>query len=481
MDAEITSLDAVGQAELVARGDVKPAELVEAAIARIERLNPTLNAVVSPQFERAREEAAADDLPEGPLHGVPFLLKDLGAHLENDPVYNGMRVLKEIDWREPNESEFAGRLRRAGCVTLGRTNSPELGLAPTTEPESFGPSHNPWNVDRSPGGSSGGSAAAVAAGLVPAAHASDGGGSIRIPAAHCGLVGLKPTRARTSFGPTLGERWSGFSSEGFVTRSVRDTAAFLDVVAGNVLGDPYTAPPLARPFAEEVGVDPGRLRIGLLAKPPTDVAGDPECAAAARNAAALLESLGHDVDESSPEALQDREAGKGFITVLAAATAQALDAWSGKIGRKIGPDDVEAMTWAVAEIGRKISAPDYVAAINQNHAHSRRILAWWASGYDLLITSTCAAPPPPLGLLKSPSGKPLEGFAKAAPFSVMTSPYNVTGQPAISLPLHWSEDGLPIGVQLVAATGREDVLLRVAAQLEQAQPWANRRPPIFAD
>lgn len=481
MDDEIASMDAVGLAELIARGDVKPSELVEAAISRVERLNPTLNAVISPQFERAREEAESADLPPGPLRGVPFLLKDLGAHLANDPVYNGMRVLKELDWRESSESEFAGRLRRAGCVVLGRTNSPELGLAPTTEPESFGPSRNPWNLEHTPGGSSGGSAAAVAAGFVPAAHASDGGGSIRIPAAHCGLVGLKPTRARTSFGPNIGERWAGFSSEGFVTRSVRDTAAFLDVVSGNVLGDPYTAPPKGRPFAAEVGVDPGRLRIGVLAAAPGNGTTDPECADAAREAATLLESLGHIVDESSPDALQDAEAGVGFVTVLAAATAFALDSVGERIGRALGPEDVEGITWAVAEIGRKISAPEYVATLHRNHLHSRRVLSWWESGYDLLLTPTCAAPPPPLGHFDSASGNPLEGFAKAAPYSVMTSPYNVTGQPAISLPLHWSEAGLPIGVQLVAATGREDVLLRVAAQLEEAQPWIDRRPPVYAD
>jgi amidase len=480
VDAELASLDAVGQVALVARGDLKPAELVDAAIARVEGLNPTLNAVISPQFERAREQALSADLPRGPFRGLPFLLKDLGAHLANDPVYSGMRVLKQLDWREPGETDFAGRLRRAGCVVLGRTNSPELGLAPTTEPVSCGPSRNPWNLDHSPGGSSGGSAAAVAAGLVPVAHASDGGGSIRIPAAHCGLVGLKPTRGRASFGPDIGERWSGFSAEGFVTRSVRDTAAFLDVVAGTAVGDPYTAPPPTRPFAEEVGTNPGRLRIGLLPAPPRDGAIAPECAAAARAAAELLASLGHAIEEASPDALHDPEAGKGFLTVVAASTAHALDACGEKIGRALGPEDVEGITWAVAEMGRGISAAQYIAAVTHNHAHSRRVLAWWESGFDLLLTPTCASPPPPLGHFEAPSGNALEGFARAIPFSVFTSPFNVTGQPAISLPLHWSDAGLPVGVQLVAATGREDVLLRIAAQLEQAQPWAERRPPVHA-
>jgi len=410
---------------------------------------------------------------------VPMLLKDLGAHLAGDPCYNGMRVLKEADWREPAETEFAGRLRRAGAIVLGRTNSPELGLAPTTEPESFGPSRNPWNLDHSPGGSSGGSSAAVAAGLVPVAHASDGGGSIRIPANHCGLVGLKPTRARASFGPDLGERWSGFSCEGFVTRTVRDTAAFLDVVSGNVLGDPYTAPPPARPFLAEVGVDPGCLRIGVLDAPPRGVI-DPACSAAARGAAERLAGLGHHVEDASPPALHEPEAGRGFITVISAATAHALDHWGARLGRSLGAEDVEGITWAVAEMGRKVSAAEYIAAVNENHAWSRRVLAWWASGFDLLVTPTCAAPPSALGHFDAPRERALEGFVRAIPFSTFTSPFNVTGQPAVSLPLHWSEGGLPIGVQLAAATGREDLLVRVASQLEQAQPWADRRPPVFA-
>ena len=480
MTDDLATLDATAQAALVATGECKPTELVEAAIARIERLDPQLNAVISPQFQRARAEAASTDLPRGSFHGVPILLKDLGAHLAGDPVYSGMAVLKDLDWRESGETVFAGRVREAGCLSLGRTNSPELGLAPTTEPASCGPSHNPWNLAHSPGGSSGGSAAAVAAGLVPAAHASDGGGSIRIPAAHCGLVGLKASRGRVSFGPDLGERWAGFSNEGFVTRSVRDTASLLDVVSGGVLGDPYAAAPPERPYADEVAVDPGRLRIGLLPVAPRDVATDAACIAAAHGAAELLASLGHEVEESSPEALQDPRAGSGFLTVVASSTAYALDACGEKIGRSLRPEDVEEITWAVAELGRANSAAQYIAAVAFNHAHSRRILGWWESGFDLLLTPTCAEPPPPLGRFVAASGNALEGFAKAIPFSAFTSPFNVTGQPAISLPLHWSDAGLPIGVQLVAATGREDLLVRVAAQLEQARPWADRRPPVFA-
>jgi len=472
--------DAVGQADLVARGEVTPLQLVEAAIAVAEQLNPKLNAVISPQFERARELAATASLRPGPFYGVPMLLKDLGAHLAGDPVQAGMQILKEIDWHEPGETYFASRLREAGFISLGRTNSPELGLSPTTEPRSHGPSHNPWNLGHSPGGSSGGSAAAVAAGMVAVAHASDGGGSIRIPAAHCGLVGLKPSRGRCSFGPDLGERWGGFSVEGFVTRSVRDAAALLDVVAGPFPGDPYAAAPPPRPFASEVGVDPGRLRIGLMTSPPRDGEIHADCVAAVTGAAQLLESLGHQVSESSPPALEDPAAVKGFLTVIAASIAATLDSWSEKIGRPIGADDVEELTWAIAEQGRAISAQQYLEAVTFNHAHSRRVVSWWDGGFDLLLTPTSAAPPPPLGYLDSTPGNPLQGMARAIPFTVFTSPFNVTGQPAISLPLYRTDARLPIGVQLVAAMGREDLLVRVASQIEQARPWATSIPPVHA-
>ncbi len=478
MADEISLLDLVAQAELVRRGEMKPLELVDAAIARAERLDPELGAIVSAQFERARAEAVSPELPDGPFRGVPYLLKDLGAYLDGDPVYCGMAVLKQAGWRERGESHFAGRLRRAGLISLGRTNSPELGILPTTEPESFGPSRNPWKTTHSPGGSSGGSAAAVAAGVVAAAHASDGGGSIRIPASHCGLVGLKPTRGRNSFGPGLGERWAGCSVEGFVTRSVRDTAALIDIVAGAEPGDPYVAPPPARPYAEEVGADPGRPRIGLMDRAPRDAALHPDCLAAVTTAGRLLESLGHDVGASYPSALDEPEAVKGYLTVVSSSVARALDAWGAKIGRSIGEADVEALTWAVAQAGRSHSAPDYIGAVEANHAFSRRVVGWWETGYDLLLTPTCAAPPPPLGTFAASPENPLEGYVKAAPYGAFTMLFNLTGQPAISLPLHWNDEGLPVGIQLVAATGREDLLLRMASQLEAAQPWAQRLPPL---
>jgi amidase len=479
MSDEYAHLDSTAQAELVRRGEAKPLELVDAAIVRIEELDPSLNAVITRQFERARAEAVSPELPAGPFRGVPFLLKDLGAHLAGDPVYCGMRILKEIDWREPGETHFAAKLRAAGLIGLGRTNSPELGLLPTTEPDSCGPSHNPWKLTHSPGGSSGGSAAAVAAGLVPAAHASDGGGSIRIPANHCGLVGLKGSRGRNSFGPQIGERWGGFSCEGFVTRSVRDGAALADLVAGAMPGDPYTAPPLLRPLADEVGADAGRLRIGMMAASPR-LPVHADCETAVNDAGRLLESLGHRIEQSSPEALANPAAVTGFITVITSATAYALDSWSEKIGRTIGEADVEPLTWAAAELGRAVSAKEYVAAVSLNQAQSRALASWWDGEFDLLLTPTCASPPPPLGHFAASSENPLQGFERSLPFSVFTSSFNVSGQPGISLPLHWNDDGLPIGIQLVAAYGREDLLIRVAAQLEEAKPWKDRRPPLHA-
>jgi amidase len=473
-------LDATAQAELVRRGEAKPAELVDAAIARIERLDPTLGAVITRQFERARAWAAAPDLPQGPFRGVPILLKDLGAHLAGDPVHCGMRALRRAGWCEPGEAYFAERLRLSGAISLGRTNTPELGLLPTTEPEAYGPTRNPWRTTHSAGGSSGGSAAAVAAGLVAAAHASDGGGSIRIPASHCGLVGLKPTRGRSSFGPGLAERWAGCSVEGFVTRSVRDTAALLDVVSGARPGDPYSAPPPQRPFAQEAGAPPGRLRIGAMLRAPRGAALDAHCREAVSATARRLESLGHRVEEAHPEALEETDGVRAFVNIVTVSTARALEAWSARIGAPIGQPDVEPLTWALAEMGRATSGVQYLGAVEAGHAHVRRLAAFWQRGFDLLLTPTCAAPPPPLGHFDPTPENPLAGYAAALPFGLFSSTWNLSGQPAISLPLHQTPDGLPIGIQLVAAVGGEPTLLRVAAQLEQAHPWAGRLPPVHA-
>jgi amidase len=476
---DLAWLDAIDQAELVRRGELSPAELVDAAIARIEKLDPQLNAVILPAFDRARRRAR--ELERGsdaPFRGVPFLMKDLGGAEAGAPYGAGMRLLKDAGFVESEDSHLAMRLRGAGFVSLGRTNTPELGLLPTTEPEAWGATRNPWSPEHSAGGSSGGSAAAVASGMVAAAHASDGGGSIRIPAAHCGLVGLKPTRGRCSFGPSLGERWAGFSCELVVTRSVRDTAALLDVLAGPMPGDPYFAPPPAASFRAAAAADPGRLRVGFLARSPREgISVDPECAEVVRRAARALEGLGHRVEESHPAALEGTEAVGAFVRVVACNVARALEVAGGRVGREVGPNDVEPLTWAVAEHGRTTSVAQYLAALEFVHRLGRRMAGWWEQGFDLLLTPTTAAPPPRLGELGSTPEEPLRGFLRSAPFGAFTSPFNQTGQPALSLPLHRTASGLPVGAQLVAAYGREDLLLAVAGQLERALPWRELRPP----
>lgn len=479
MAGDAAALDATAHAELVRRREATPVELVDAAIARIERLNPRLNAVITATFEKARAQAAGT-LPDGPFRGVPFLLKDLGTHSAGDPYHAGMRFLRELGWVERSDNYLAAKFREAGFVFLGKTNTPELGLQPTTEPDAYGPSRNPWDETRSTGGSSGGAAAAVASGMVPAAHATDGGGSIRIPASECGLVGLKPSRGRNSLGPDVGERWNGCAVEHAVTRSVRDTAAILDALAGPMPGDPYAAPLPARPFAAEVGADPGRLRVGVLLHAPGGTSVDGDCVAAAAQTGRLLESLGHGVEESHPEGLGEPEMLRAFGMIVTASIARALDAWGERTGRPIGRDDVEPMTWAVAELGRGVSAADYIRAVEYAHRHTRRLANWWASGFDLLLSPTLAEVPPPLGTFASAADNPLAGFLRAGPFGAFTSTFNATGQPAISLPMHWNAQGLPIGIQLVAAYGREDLLIRIASQLEHAQPWAQRRPPLSA-
>jgi amidase len=407
-------------------------------------------------------------------------MKDIGGAEAGAPYCAGMRMLRDAGWTEREDSYLTRRFKAAGLVSLGRTNTPELALLPTTEPEAFGPTRNPWNPAHSAGGSSGGAAAAVAAGIVPAAHASDGGGSIRGPASMCGLVGLKPTRGRNSFGPALGERWSGFSVEFVVTRSVRDAAALLDVTAGAMPGDPYVAPPPSRPFVTALAEPPRALRIGILAGAPRAVETHPECLAAVARATRLLTDLGHRVEESHPAALDEPEHVLTYVTIVSTNTARAIDAWGQKLGRPASAADVEPLTWALAERGWAASATELLAAIEDVHGFGRRLASWWANGFDLLVTPTQAAPPPELGHLRSTSEEPLLAFLRAAPYGVCTLPFNMSGQPAISLPLHWTAAGLPIGVQLVSAFGREDLLLGVAAQLEEAAGWTARRPPLHA-
>ncbi len=470
MSDEYAFLDATAQADLVRRGQVHPGELVDAAIARIERLNPHLNAVITPLFEQARVQAASPMLPDGPFRGVPLLLKDFLCQTAGDPYYEGMRFLRDLNWRSEADTHLATRFRAAGLIFLGKTNLPELAALATTESAAFGATRNPWDLGRSPGGSSGGSAAAVAAGMVPIAHANDGFGSIRIPASCCGLVGLKPSRGRTSIGPARSPGLLGHVVEHVLTRSVRDAAAVLDAVAGSMPGDLFVAPPPARPYLAEVGVDPGRLRVGLLLHDPfLEKPINSECLAAVRETGRLLEDLGHAVEEAFPPALTGPTGlGEALGIIAASGAAAHLDGWVARTGRPIGPDDVEPHVWRRAEQGRSYTGVQVHAAMQRLTGGAMRAPEWWSGGFDLLVTPTMQQPPPRIGT--APPEK------QAEIFGLFTMPFSVSGQPAVSLPLHWSHEGLPIGVQLVADYGREDVLIRVAAQLEAARPWAAHRP-----
>lgn len=480
MSEELAWMDATAQSELVRTGQIKPVELVEAAIRRVERLNPRINAVITQRYERALEEARSRDLPGGPFRGVPFLMKDLGCHSAGDPYYEGSRFVRDAGWIARDDTYLAQKFRQAGFVLIGKTNTPEFGSLPTTEPVAFGPTRNPWDLGRSSGGSSGGSGAAVACGLVPVAHGNDGGGSIRIPASECGIVGLKPTRGRVSWGPEFGELWQGLAVEFVLTRTVRDTAAVLDAVSGPMPGDPYFAPPPTRPFASELGVPPGKLRVGFMSRAPAGMVDvHPDCVAAVRQAARLLEGLGHHVEESYPSALDQAADWLDPVWVVVAGSLAGLfGLWEKRIGKTIGPEDVEPHNWMIAEMGRALTALQYLQAVVALQVAMRRIAAWWSDeGFDLLLTPTIAEPPPPLGEFVSTAAEPMAAARRVEKILPFTPAFNVTGQPALSLPLYWNSQNLPIGVQLVAAYGREDLLIRVASQIEQAAPWADRRPP----
>lgn len=472
---QTTWLDATAQADLVRRGELGCKELVEAAIARIEAVNPQLDAVIRTRFDRARLEAAAE-LPDGPFRGVPILLKDLGCLAEGEATAFGVGPLRDVAW--PVTSYLAEQFRAAGFILLGRTNVPEMGTTVTTESRSFPPARNPWNPGHSTGGSSGGSAAAVASGMVAVAHGNDGGGSIRIPASECGLVGLKPTRGRVSQGPLIAEAWAGGTIDGVVTRTVRDAAGVLDVISARMPGEPYYAPPLPRPLAQEVGAGPGRLRIGVLDRPGSEgYLDDPQCRAAVAGAARLMESLGHHIEESAPAAMFAQELGRHFGKIIAADSEATFQRFEAALGRPIADDEIEPRNAGYRRAGRELRAVAYLQSRSWIGTWARRMAAWW-NDHDLLVTPTVGAPPPELGWFTA-AGPELEG-RRITSFIPYTTQFNMTGQPAISLPLHWTPAGLPVGVQLVAGYGREDVLIQVASQLEQAAPWAGRHPQIHA-
>lgn len=476
--ADVLWRSAVEQAELVRSGEVSSRELVDAALAAIEERNGDLNAVVTLCAERAQAEAGAvapgDDRP---LAGVPILVKDLIALTEGVRTTMGSAAMEE--WAPSEDSALVRRLRGAGAIIVGKTNTPEFGILPVTEPDRFGPARNPWDPGRTPGGSSGGSGAAVASGMVALAHANDGGGSIRIPASACGLVGLKASRGRVSLAPEFTEFTGGIAIEGCLSRTVLDTAVNLDVIAGPEAGDPYWAPPPSGPFADAVGRDPGKLRVALAVETPNGAPTHPDCEAAARAAASLLEDLGHEVREASPD-WQDEGYVENFIKIWTAGVGDEVHTYGRLRGAPLDHARLEPLTQQMIEMAGAFSAIDYLSALDYLRRLSRRVVAFWGD-VDVVVTPTMAQPPIEIGALRPKDGEPpIQMLLNCAPVVPFTPVANVTGQPAISLPLHWTDAGLPIGVQLIGPPAGEELLLSLAGQLEQAAPWHERRPELAA-
>ena len=476
MIADYESFDATGLAALVASGDVTPDELLDAALARVMALNPQLNAVVNLN-EAAARRLIRRGLPDGPLRGVPFLLKDLGAEAVDFPAHNGSRLLAKT--RYSGDSAIYARLAAAGLVTFGRTTSPEGGIGPATEAVVYGgPTRNPWNLDHTPGGSSGGSGAAVAAGIVPAAHGSDGGGSVRIPASSCGLFGFKATRARLPDGPFAGEGWAGMAIDGFLTRSVRDTALLHDVTAGADPGAPYWAPPLQQGYRNALATPPRRMRIALCDTTLTGAPIHPEARAAVHDAATLLESLGHRVEPARPDA---DTAGMmhAWTRIVACGTALAVQKALESMGRDLRDDDIEAVTRGAIATSLHVSGAQYLEAVSKIHAYGREMAGFFL-GYDMLLTATLAEPPAKIGRFAHVSEDYVafrtgpDGVFAYSPFCAA---FNASGQPAASVPLYWSKSNLPVGVHLAARFGADEDLIALCGELEAARPWFDRRPP----
>jgi len=493
--AEYGILDAVAMAELVRRREVTPRELVDEAIARIERVNPQLNAVVERLFEQARTAAGAS-LPDGPLRGVPFVTKNLLARIAGVPIDGGSRFFH--GHVAAHDSTLVSRYRRAGLVFVATSNAPELGLLPFTEPELHGPTRNPYDPSRTPGGSSGGSAALVASEALPMAHGNDGGGSIRIPASCCNLFGLKPSRGRVPVGPDLQEIWAGLVCDHVVSRTVRDSAAALDVAQGAEAGALYHTPPPERPYTEEIRRPPRRLRIALTVTPHLPSRVDPRCAEAARAAGRLCESLGHVVEEAALE-LRPRELAKAFFTVVVSEVASDIRRGEEMMKKKARPRDFEFTTWLVALLAREVSAADFASSMGMLRDVSRQAGAF-LERYDLLLTPTLARPPPLIGeLLPTGLERRVQALAAATSSSLLLTlgggidgsvdrvfdfvPFtplaNFSGLPAMSVPLG-EAGGLPIGVQFIGRFADEATLFQLAAQLEQAAPWTGRRPKVSA-
>ena len=493
---EYNQYDGLGLAELVKKKEISAAELCEEAINRIERVNPTLNAVITTMYDLALK-SIQEGLPEGPFHGVPFLLKDLLGDFAGVPQTMGSKALK--NYIPAQDSELVRRYKKAGLVILGKTNTPEFGLKGVTEPELHGPTRNPWNTERTPGGSSGGSAAAVAGGMVPMASANDGAGSIRIPAACCGVFGLKVTRGRTPNGPLHGRTWQGAVVEHVISRSVRDSAAILDATQGPDIGAPFVIPPPDRPYLEEIQQSPGSLKIAFQTHSPIDTAVHPECIRAVEHTVGLLRDLGHEVEDARPD-VDGRALAKGLIVLYSGEVAAVLDDLVPLLGRKAKPSDVESITWTLGLLGRTYSAGRIVKA-KREWERAARMMGRFQETYDIYLTPTLAYPPVKIGELDP---GPIEltllkivntlgmgrlllatgAIDKMAVDNLSKTPFtqlaNFTGQPAMSVPLYWDSDEMPCGLHFMGRYGDEATLFQLAAQLEKAQPWFNKRPAVFA-
>jgi amidase len=488
MADQFIGYDAISLGELVHKKEIKPTELLEVAIQRIEKINPKLNAVIHKMYEQARETAAnwTTAIQEGKAEGiifcgVPFLLKDLVAECKEAPFHEGSRAVK--GYVSKIDSELVKRQKGGGLVIVGKTNTPEFGALPTTEPIIYGPTHNPWDPSLTPGGSSGGSAASVAAGIVAMAHGSDGGGSIRIPASCCGLFGLKPTRGRNPLGPLFGDIGSGILHEHGLTRTVRDSAALLDITSGPDLGDPYYAPPKEGPFLKEVGKNPGRLKIGFLTRVPEGWSDrtqlHPDCENAVKDAARLCEGLGHAVEEIDPGRLSHSNIPATFGFIFCCYLGHAVAYWEKELGKKIRQDELEPSTWVSYQRSLRRPGANYPVIMEEIQRFSRKIARWYhEGGYDLLLTPTMAIPPAKLGAFQSTSVDPMKWLGASLAFTAFTCIQNLTGQPAMSVPLFWNQDHIPIGVQFAGRFGDEATLFRLAAQLEEARPWKDRKPSI---
>jgi len=463
--------DALGQAAAVVAGEVSPAELLEAAIARADAANPALNFMAQPLYERAR--AAARGGFEGPFAGVPFLVKDLHVDIAGERSGEGSRLWD--GYRPDTNAVIYDRYVAAGLNTFGKTTTPELGLTVTTESRATGLTRNPWDLSRSAGGSSGGAACAVAAGVVPVAQASDGGGSIRCPASACGVFGMKPSRGRVPMGPHVTESWMGLSVVHAVSRTVRDNAALLDATHGAEPGSRYVAPAPQASFLSEVAREPGPLRIALMLEPLTGVPVDPEVAAATHATAKLLESLGHHVEPAQP-VLSAAELGNAMVAVLGACTASDISRRLAVLGRDDAGDDIETVTQMFVHIGKGTSAVQLIAA-NDAFQHAAIVMARFQERYDVVLSPVFAQPPIELGRIDLSPSDMAEWTANVLGYSPFTALYNQTGQPAMSVPLGWSRDGLPIGMMFAGRYGAEGLLYRLAGQLERAAPWAHKRPP----